>query len=147
MDKKIKSEISKSISGTIKMTGLLFAFHLVYVWFYSNMIINDRIILTISSTTVILLMVSLWFGTYYKIIGNTLIARSGILIWKIKINDIKFINLNQKCNGAIFKASLSRTCMEIKYRKYRTLFISPVQQESFVAKLKEINNNIVITEK
>jgi len=107
----------------------------------------ETIIVVIISGLVIILLLWIWFGTYYQLSKDKLVAASGPFIWNIKISDIDFIRLNQNTFGGMYKASLSMKGMEIRYNKRRSLHISPVQQEIFIKRLKELNTKIEIKEK
>lgn len=86
----------------------------------------------------------IWIDTYYIIDNETLIAKSGPMIWKVPIKEISFIRLNQKTIGGIWKPTLSWDCIEIKYKKYRSISITPVKQDDFIGQLKQLNVNIEI---
>jgi len=104
----------------------------------------ETIIVGIISVLVIILLLWIWFGTYYHLSEEKLVAVSGPFVWNIEIRDIDSIRLNQKIFGGMYKATLSMNGMEIKYNKRRSLFISPVQQEIFITRLKELNIKIEI---
>jgi hypothetical protein len=107
----------------------------------------ETIIAGIISGLVIFLLLWIWFGTYYQLSKDKLVAASGPFVWNIKIIDIDFIRLNQKTFGGMYKATLSMKGIEIRYNKDRSLFISPIQQEIFIERLKELNTKIEIKEK
>ncbi len=54
------------------------------------------------------------------------------------------IRLNQKTIGGTWKLTLSWNCMEIKYKKSRSIYITPERQDDFIHQLKTINHNIEI---
>ncbi len=130
------------ISAILILLGLI-----SYLCFIVRMLNAETIIAGIISGLVIFLLLWIWFGTYYQLSKDTLIAASGPFVWNIKIGDIHLIRLNQKTFGGMYKATLSMNGIEIRYNKHRSLFISPVQQEIFIEKLKELNPKIEITEK
>ena len=138
-------------SGLIKfliISTILILFGLIsYLCFIVRMLNAETIIAGIISGLVIFLLLWIWFGTYYQLSKDKLVAASGPFVWNIKIIDIDFIRLNQKTFGGMYKASLSMNGMEIRYNKHRSLFISPVQQEIFIERLKELNTKIEIKEK
>lgn len=88
-----------------------------------------------------------WIATYYIIDHNRLIAKWGPFVWKVPIMDITIIRLNQKTMGGTWKLTLSWKCMEIKYKKYRSIFITPEKQNEFLNHLQSINDNIEIKQK
>ncbi len=86
----------------------------------------------------------IWFDTNYVIDNDFLIAKSGPLNWKVPIREISFIRLNQKTIGGTWKPTLSWNCIEIRYKKYRSVFIAPEKQDDFIGQLKQINDKIEI---
>jgi len=137
-------------SGLIKF--LIFSTILVllglisYFCFMVSMLNAETIIAGIISGLVIVLLLWIWFGTYYQLSKDKLVAASGPFVWNIKIRDIDFIRLNQNTFGGMYKATLSMNGMEIRYNKRRSLFISPIQQEIFIQRLRELNTKIEIKE-
>jgi hypothetical protein len=107
----------------------------------------ETIIAGIISGLVIFLLLWIWFGTYYQLSKDKLVASAGPFVWNIKISDIDFIRLNQKTFGGMYKATLSINGIEIRYNNHRSLFISPMQQEIFIERLKELNAKIEIKER
>lgn len=57
------------------------------------------------------------------------------------------IRLNQKTIGGTIKPTLSWNSMEIKYKEYRSVFITPGRKDDFLGPLKRINDKIEIKEK
>jgi hypothetical protein len=96
---------------------------------------------------VIGLFIWIWTNTYYLIKENKLHIKSGPFFWKIPISDINVIRLNQRTVGGILKPTLSWQSIEIKYKKYRSIFITPDRQEDFINRLKEKNGKIEIKQK
>ena len=138
-------------SGLIKF--LIISTILILLGLISNLCFIIRMLnaATIIAGTIsgvmIFLLVWIWFGTYYQLSKDRLVAASGPFVWNIKISDIDFIRLNQKTFGGMDKATLSMNGIEIRYNKHRSLFISPLQQEIFIKRLKELSSKIVIIEK
>lgn len=106
--------------------------------------LKDFFISNIIVVIVIGLFLWTWLGTYYIIDGTTLIIRYGPLRWKLPISEIKKIHLNQSTIGGIQKATLSWKSMEIKYKKSRSIHITPQNQVEFLADLKKLNEKIEI---
>ena len=110
----------------------------------------DLIEFIVSSLLVLItigLFLWLWCGTYYLIDNEILIAKSGPLTWKIPIKEILFIRLNQDTIGGTWKLTLSWKCIELKYKKSRSIFISPNNESDFLDKLVKINPQIEIKQK
>jgi hypothetical protein len=86
----------------------------------------------------------IWFGTYYVIENEMLVARSGPMIFKIPVSKISVIRLNQKTIGGIWKPTTSWNSIQIEYNKFDSVFISPVNQEEFITELLKINPGICL---
>ena len=84
-----------------------------------------------------------WLDTYYLIDNETLLAKCGPVVWRVDIQKISIIRLNQKTLGGIWKLTLSWNSMEIRYGD-RSIYITPQTQDSFLAELIRINNKIEI---
>ena len=57
------------------------------------------------------------------------------------------IRLNQKTIGGTIKPTLSWNSIEIRYKKHRSVFVTPERQDEFVGRLKSINDKIEIKRK
>jgi hypothetical protein len=147
MRTRFLTEKSGLIKFLIVSTILILLCLISYLCFILRMLNVETIVSGIISGLVIFLLLWIWFGTYYQLSKDKLVATSGPFIWNIKISDIDFIRLNQKTFGGMYKATLSINGMEIRYNKHRSLFISPMQQEIFIKRLKELNTKIEIKEK
>ena len=147
MRTRFLTEKSGLIKFLILSTILLMLVFISYLCFIIRMLNAETIITGIISGLVIILLLWIWFGTYYQLSKDKLVAASGPFVWNIKISDIDFIRLNQNTFGGMYKASLSMKGMEIRYKKRRSLYISPVQQETLIKRLKELNTKIEIKEK
>jgi hypothetical protein len=101
----------------------------------------------IITTLVSGLFLWIWISTNYIIDNDFLIAKSGPLIWRVPIREISYVRLNQKTIGGTWKPTLSWNCIEIRYKKYRSIFITPEKQNDFLGQLKQINDNIEMKEK
>jgi hypothetical protein len=88
-----------------------------------------------------------WIDTFYLIDKDNLKVKCGPFVWRINVLDIKIIRLNQKTIGGTMKPTLSWSSIEIRYKKYRSIFISPERQEDFISQLKSINDKIEIKQK
>jgi hypothetical protein len=86
----------------------------------------------------------IWFGTYYVIGNDILIARSGPMIFKIPVSQISVVRLNQKTIGGLWKPTTSWISIQIEYNKFDSVFISPVNQAEFIAELLKFNPAIVV---
>lgn len=147
---KFKSEISPSFGYFILVTGIMLTFFVCGLLFFTNYTYTVNELITVSAIVIILywgLFAWLWFSTFYIIKGNLLIAKFGLFNWKVSINEISFIRLNQRTIGGTWKLTRSWKCIEIHYKKSRSIFISPVNERLFLDQLLEINNTIEIKPK
>jgi len=86
----------------------------------------------------------IWIDTNYLFDNEILIVKSGPMIWKVPIKEIALVRLNQKTIGGIWKPTLSWNCIEIKYKKYQSIFITPEKQDDFIGQLKRVNDKIEV---
>jgi hypothetical protein len=70
--------------------------------------------------------------------------KSGILRGTIQIKDISEI-IKGKTFWSGFKAATARHGVIVKYNQYDEIYISPKTNDTFVAKLLELNTEITIT--
>jgi len=112
-------------------------------WYSGNMHTSSDLITRILFASIIpLFSLWIWFGTYYVIENEMLIARSGPIIFKIPVGQISVIRLNQKTIVGLWKPTTSWNSIQVEYNKFDSVFISPVNQEEFIAELLKINPGI-----
>ena len=109
---------------------------------FSSFIITCLVVVPVSG-----LFLWAWMATYYLIENEILIAKSGPFLWRVPIKEISLIRLNQETFGGTWKLTLSWKCMEIKYRRVRSIFISPANENEFLDRLLKINPKIDIKQK
>jgi Protein of unknown function (DUF1200). len=85
-----------------------------------------------------------WIETYYQINEAELKIKCGPFVWMIPVSEIKLIRLNQKTIGGTIKPTLSWSSIEIKYKKHRSIFVTPDRQDDFIGRLKTINDKIEV---
>ena len=85
-----------------------------------------------------------WIDTYYQLNETDLKIKCGPFVWRIQVSEIKLIRLNQKTIGGTIKPTLSWNSIEIKYKKHRSVFVTPDRQDDFIGRLKTINDKIEI---
>lgn len=144
---RFRSEISAHFRLVISITLLLLVLLDGYVLFWVSEINVESIVVLATSGIAIFLLVWIRFGTYYKIDREKLYVASGPFSWNILIKDIQSIRLHQKTWGGTYKAALSTHGIEIRYKKRRSIMISPVLQDKFVAILKGLNQTIEVKER
>ena len=87
----------------------------------------------------ILVILWLWFGTYYDIKENQLIVVGGPFRWKI---DIMTITSIKRSRNPLSSPALSLNRLEILHGKWGVIFISPKNEQKFCEYLIEINHKI-----
>lgn len=144
----MKFKCVKSVSFGIFLFffSLLILFLAIALPWYSGDIHSstDLIPRILFASIIPLLGLWIWFGTYYVIDNEVLITRSGPMIFKIPIDLISVIRLNQKTIGGLWKPTTSWNSIQIEYNKFDSVFISPVDQEEFIAELLRINPKIQV---
>jgi hypothetical protein len=88
-----------------------------------------------------LLLIWIWFTTYYVIQENSLIVRSAFIHKIIPIHDIKSI---RKTFNPLSSPALSLNRLEIQYGTYNRVLISPENREQFLEELVKLNPSIRI---
>lgn len=74
----------------------------------------------------------LWFGTNYTIGSDALIVRCGPLKMRIKFSEVTRI---AETRNLWASAALSIDRVEIRYARYNTVYVSPKDQDRFIALL------------
>jgi hypothetical protein len=106
--------------------------------------LTELIIKTLISILVIGLFIWCWTNTFYVIDKTRLKVICGPFKFHVKIQDIKELTTNQKSIGWITRPTLSWICIVIEYGDFKTLSISPENQDRFIDSLKAENNQIKI---
>lgn len=107
---------------------------------------HDKPIVYVLLALPIGLMAWTWFGTSYKIDGTHLYFTSGPFRGKIAITDITQLTCGETM-WAGYRPALARKGIVVRYRRWSEIYISPKDQEAFVAALVERNPNITIVTK
>lgn len=146
MTKKFHSAKSFSVGiMLLSLSLLMIILALVLPWYKGNIhTFSELATLILFSLIIPVYSLWMWFGTNYVIADKLLIARSGPMLFKVPINQIKVIRLNQNAFGKLWKLSTSWRTMLIEYNKTESIFISPVGQDEFIADLMKINPDIEI---
>ena len=105
--------------------------------------INDFLISSIIVIPLLGVFLWCWLDTYYLIDNDKLIIKYGPFMWRVAIQKITIIRLNQKTIGGTWKLTLSWDSIEIRYSD-RSIYITPQNQDSFLTELKHLNNKIEI---
>ena len=104
--------------------------------------INPAVIICLA---VAALFLWFWFYTYYVINNNKLFYRSAFIRGAIDIGSIREVTKNVRGYTGL-KAAISTKGIVIKYNKWDDIFISPLDADAFINKLKEINPQIEVIE-
>lgn len=89
---------------------------------------------------VILLILYLFSKTYYVVEGNQLRIKAGFLVnMLINIDEIRKIN---ETRNPISSPALSLDRLEIVYKKYDRVYISPREKAEFIQDMLMLNPNI-----
>lgn len=87
------------------------------------------------------LILSIWFGTFYKIDDEFLSISYGPYKTKIAIKDIQLVEFT---TNPFTSTALSRYKINIYYRKYDFATVSPKDREGFIRLLQQKNKSIKI---
>lgn len=106
---------------------------------------KDFIIVTAIVAIFIGLLLWFWLNTKYAIYSDYVKIWWGPFKWKVNIDKILFIRLDQDTYaGASIKPVLSWKGIEIRYGKYKNVYLSPEKEEDFIQSLLQIKGDIVI---
>lgn len=102
---------------------------------------------TLLSLLLLIMIFILWifFDTSYKLNENSFSYRSGPLKGSIEINRINEV-IKGKTMWVGYKPATAQKGLIIKYEKFNEIYISPKTNDLFIAKLLELNSEIIITE-
>jgi hypothetical protein len=89
------------------------------------------------------LMAWIYFDTWYKIEGDTLVYRSGFLKGKIPIKTIRKIKTNTTMWTGT-KPALSTNGMVINYGTFNKVYIAPEDEKGFLQDIKVLNPAIEV---
>lgn len=87
-----------------------------------------------------------WFGTFYRIDATHLYFTSGPFRGKIAVADITQLTCGETL-WAGYRPALARKGIVVRYGRWNEIYISPRDQEAFVAELAERNPKIAIVVK
>lgn len=95
---------------------------------------------------VALMIIWMWFATYYEIEGKRLYYRSGPVNGSIDINAIRKIESGKTQFSGLKPALASNGCV-VHYNKYDEIYLSPKDKDGFFAELLKVNPAIEVVEK
>ncbi len=135
---------TKYYSGVDWWLMSLIIFAMVAAWAAT---IGAGWVVSLPSGGVVILLLVLIFGCWYEIDGNNLVVYQFFMPHKFPISKIKEV---KKTIGYLATAGMSSKRVSIKFtdrsvlKSYMPLEISPKDRDKFIAKLKELNPNIVV---
>lgn len=100
--------------------------------------------LLIILTLVALMIIWMWFATYYEIDGQLLYYRSGPVNGSIDIASIRKIESGKTQFSGLKPALASNGCV-VHYNKYDEIYLSPKDKEGFYEVLLKVNPAIELT--
>lgn len=105
------------------------------------MIVDKSVLIYIIGILTIALLLWLWFGTSYKIEKELLKIKSGPFKCTVKIEDIKKLNATR---SLLTGPALSMDRVEILYKKYDIVIVSPKDRIEFIQTLLTKNKCIEV---
>lgn len=148
---KFKSEISKSSIIGLILFALFFIALAIWFWFLNpdKILLNSFLSLLFLSFAGFILSA---FDTNYKINSDKLKLKSGIWNDKILIHSIQTIDIVHSIwklkyiifLSANYSPALGNKGFLIKYDKFKEIYVSPKNPETFLVKLLKLNPEINI---
>ncbi|WP_317957998.1 PH domain-containing protein [Oceanobacillus kimchii] len=112
---------------------------ILFLKFLYDSIVAFSIIGIVISIILTIFVGLIWFYTRYSINNDVLVIRYGIIKMSVNIQDITTIS---KTTNPFVSPALSIYRLEISYSKFKTVQISPKNEELFMEQLKMINPEI-----
>ena len=108
---------------------------------YKAMFIDVNIVGVVVMTALLVLLVSFWFRTIYKIEEDILDIYYGPFRFEVVISEITSI---RHAKNIFTGPALSIERIEITYSNYNVIQISPKEKEALIKQLMQMNPNINI---
>ena len=116
----------------------------VIILMFFMMITEQNIVVYIVGILNNALLLWLWFGTNYKIDDENLIVRSGPFKSTIDIKSIKKLRATKTLLAG---PALSIDRIEIQYKRYDSVIVSPKEKNKFIESLLSKNKSIEVDDK
>ena len=116
----------------------------VIILMFFMMITEQNIVVYIVGILNNALLLWLWFGTNYKIDDEYLIVRSGPFKSTIDIKSIKKLRATKTLLAG---PALSIDRIEIQYKRYDSVIVSPKEKNKFIESLLSKNKSIEVDDK
>ena len=140
---KFKSRIDLFFGTILFCLTLVLIFPLIMTYIYNKEITNQFIYTFLIHTLILVFVFWIYFGTNYELTKEKFIYKCGPIRRAIDINRINKI-IKDKTLWVGVKVATSRKGLIIKYDKHKEVYISPRTNKSFIDKMLEINNQIII---
>ena len=116
----------------------------VIILMFFMMITEQNIVVYIVGILNNALLLWLWFGTSYKIDDENLIVKSGPFKSTIDIKSIKKLRATKTLLAG---PALSIDRIEIQYKRYDSVIVSPKEKNKFIESLLSKNKSIEVDDK
>ena len=116
----------------------------VIILMFFMMITEQNIVVYIVGILNNALLLWLWFGTNYKIDDEDFIVRSGLFKSTIDIKSIKKLRATKTLLAG---PALSIDRIEIQYKRYDSVIVSPKEKNKFIESLLSKNKSIEVDDK
>jgi len=93
----------------------------------------------------VILLIWIYFVTYYKLTGEYLFYRTGPISGKIKIDSISEVIIGTGMFAG-FKPATGSNGLILKYNRWDEIYISPETNEKFIDEILNLNNNILVSD-
>ncbi len=117
----------------------------IIIFFLDKITFTEKPFILLPLLSPLILILWIYFDTFYKIEKNELIYRSGFLRGKIEVLNIKEI-LKGKTMWVGIKPALARNGLIIKFNKYDEIYIAPENNDELISDLLKLNSEIKIKE-
>jgi len=131
--------------GFINYLLIGFMFLPIFIFFLDKETFMEKPYILLPLLSPFILILWIYFDTYYKIENDKLFYRSGFLRGKIEIPTIKEI-IKGKTMWSGIKPALAQKGLIIKYNRYDKIYIAPESHDEIITDLLKINSNINIVE-
>lgn len=116
----------------------------VIILMFFMMITERNIVVYIVGILNNALLLWLWFGTSYKIDDENLIVKNGLFKSTIDIKSIKKLRATKTLLAG---PALSIDRIEIQYKRYDSVIVSPKEKNKFIESLLSKNKSIKVDDK
>ncbi|MFK7899938.1 MAG: PH domain-containing protein [Cyclobacteriaceae bacterium] len=144
MSKKYKSR-----KNTLMGVGLFLLIVIPYFCVLLNRQITflstSGIILSLIGLVTTIVLLAIWFNTFYVINGNELVAKTAVFNYKVNISTIRKIK-HKKITLVGDRPALDSNGIIIHYNTFDEIYVSPEGQDEFIQHLKSINPQIEVIE-